>query len=372
MIPPLATLALCNLTADRRRFVVTIVALSLCVFLVIFQGSLLIGFVAASSRVIRGLDADVLVVPRGVPCIEFAAPLPDRTAQLMRGIPGVRGVVRGVAGFTNWKTARGAQQVVLLLGIERWPDNTIAAVPSLAYDEVAVDESNLGMLELDRAPADVEINGHRARFFAPVSGFGSFMGSPYVFAPFGDARTWLGLPEELTNFIAIRTSDNADPAAVVERLRQRFPHVDVHLAASFASIAETFWLIRTGAGGGLLIAALLGIIVGATILSQTLYAITLEHRAEFVTLRALGAGNGEIRRVVMWQALVCGGIGWLAGSVAAYPLTELARHMVAWIMPVWWLPLIALGATIVVCVVASVTAVRAVLRMHPADIFSGA
>jgi putative ABC transport system permease protein len=169
----------------------------------------------------------------------------------------------------------------------------------------------------------------------------------------------------------VQTVAGADVDAVLEQLRRRFPQVDVHATARYAAIAERFWLVRTGAGGGLLIAAVLGILVGAAILSQTLYAITLEHRAEFVTLRAIGAADGLIRQVVVAQALICGLLGWLLGSVIAYPLTDVARLIVAWIDPAWWLPLTALASTVGVCVVASLTAVHAVLRTHPAEIFSG-
>ena len=64
-----------NLSHDRMRFVVTIIGIAFATFLMVFQGSLFTGFVSASSKVIEAADAELWVVPRGVSCVEYGAPL---------------------------------------------------------------------------------------------------------------------------------------------------------------------------------------------------------------------------------------------------------------------------------------------------------
>lgn len=54
------------------RFLVTIVGIAFAVFLIVFQGSLLTGFVSAASSVIDATDADLWIAARGVSCVDIA------------------------------------------------------------------------------------------------------------------------------------------------------------------------------------------------------------------------------------------------------------------------------------------------------------
>jgi putative ABC transport system permease protein len=58
--------------------------------------------------------------------------------------------------------------------------------------------------------------------------------------------------------------------------------------------------------------------VGGVIVSQTLYAMTMEKLPEFGVLKALGATMGEISRVVLEQSLICGAIGLILGLLFSY------------------------------------------------------
>ena len=77
-----------------------------------------------------------------------------------------------------------------------------------------------------------------------------------------------------------------------------------------------YWLFETGAGSGLIAGAVLAIVVGIVVVSQTLYASTKEHINEFATLRALGASSGFIRKVILWQAVLSALMGYVPGHGA--------------------------------------------------------
>jgi putative ABC transport system permease protein len=64
-------LAWYNIAHDRTRFLVTVLGITCAVFLMIFQGSILLGFLQASSRIIDSTDADLWITGRGVQCFEF-------------------------------------------------------------------------------------------------------------------------------------------------------------------------------------------------------------------------------------------------------------------------------------------------------------
>ena len=60
-----------NIIHDRLRFSVTVLGVCFAVFLMIFQGSLLVGFLRAASRLIDASDADIWITARGVQAFEF-------------------------------------------------------------------------------------------------------------------------------------------------------------------------------------------------------------------------------------------------------------------------------------------------------------
>ena len=82
-------LAIANLLYDRTRFAVTVAGIAFSAFLMVFQGSLLAGFLRASSRVIESVGADLWIVSRGANSFDFATPLPGNYRWMARGVEGV-------------------------------------------------------------------------------------------------------------------------------------------------------------------------------------------------------------------------------------------------------------------------------------------
>ncbi len=50
--------------------------------------------------------------------------------------------------------------------------------------------------------------------------------------------------------------------------------------------------------------AVLGLLVGIVVVAQTIYSATVDHIREFGTLKAMGASNGYIYRVIIEQAVL--------------------------------------------------------------------
>lgn len=354
-------LAFRNIVHDRLRFALTISGIAFSAFLMMFQGSLLAGFERAASRVIDSVDANIWVMARGVQAFDFAPPLAADYSAVVRGVAGVRSVEKIATGFAFWQRPNGTRKTVVVIGSER-------ALPSAMLPEsVLVDVSDFGALGIGQLPADVEINAHRRRVGESVAGFGSFLGSPYVFGSLRDARNCLNLNADGAMFLLLKADGNI--AAVQAALRQRLPELDVLSKAQFASRARTYWTTQTGAGGALLTAAVLGFLVGVLIVSQTVYATTLENIEEFATLKALGATRTYIIGVVALQALASAILGCAAGMALSFPVMNLARHAISWIYTPWQLTALLAAATLILAMLASIAAVRAALTVEPGRVF---
>ena len=107
-----------NIVHDRARFSVTVLGVSFAVFLMVFQGSLLVGFLRAASRLIDASDSDIWITARGVQAFEFGTTLESRVREMAAGVPGVMETDRVCMAFAVYRTPNGKQQVVALVGAD--------------------------------------------------------------------------------------------------------------------------------------------------------------------------------------------------------------------------------------------------------------
>ncbi|MDX2033097.1 MAG: FtsX-like permease family protein [Blastocatellia bacterium] len=364
-----------NLSHDRLRFFVTISGIAFAVFLMIFQGSLLTGFIRTSSIVIDATEADIWITARGVPSFDYGTALPRRFREMAYGVPGVVSVERVVSGYAVWQKPSGKRQVILLVGAEprvgkRFPLPRLGDRAEVTQPEcVVIDRSVAALFEVAAVPLEIEISQRHARVSELVDGFGTFLGNPYVFTNYDDAVRYLGLGLEETRFLLVRVAPNENVLAVQRSLGERLPEADVWTREEFARRSQLFWVIQTGAGGAILVAGILGFIVGLVVVSQNIYATTMEHIEEFATLKALGASRGYIQRIVLLQALVSGVIGSLIGMLAAYPAVEAIRGYISWIHTPWWLPAGMIATGLLMCGLASMVSIRKAVAVEPARVF---
>jgi putative ABC transport system permease protein len=234
---------------------------------------------------------------------------------------------------------------------------------------VLVDKSNLQTLGLDNLPTEVEINDQMAIVEHGISGFGSFMGSPYVFTSYTERSRFLTLNPESVTYLLVGVKNGADILDVKKNLAARLPEVDVRTREEFSQRAAEYWIGQTGAGSALLTAATLGFIVGLVIVSQTIYATTMEHIEEFATFKALGASRWFVLKIVLAQALVSGVFGSVIGIIFTYPAIGLAQHVISWVYTPWQLPVAMIFISLLMCSLAAIVSIRKAISIEPGKVF---
>jgi putative ABC transport system permease protein len=368
-------LAFRNLSFDRVRFAVTVVGMAFAVFLMMLEGSLLAGFARAASKVIDATNADLWITARGVPAFDVPTTLPQRFRELALGVPGVSNVQRVVSGFPRWQEPSGVRQTIIVVGADPgvgrdFPLPYLNESHTVVQPEsVLVDHSDLSLLGITGAPTDVEINKYHARVLGTVDGFGSFLGSPYVFTGYVDAVRYIGLEPEETMFLLVYVAQGQDIQKVKQLLKVRLPEADVWQREEFSQQSRQYWLTQTGAGGAILTAAVLGFVVGAVIVSQTIYAMTMENLGEFATLKAMGASHWYVMQVVLVQAIVSGVVGCAVGLLVAFPLLKVVKGTVSWLYSPWWLPLMMVVLSLFMSALASLVSIRKALSVEPGRVF---
>jgi putative ABC transport system permease protein len=369
-------LAFSYLLHDKKRSVLGVAGVAFAVILMVFQGSLMTGFMGAASLIIHSCGGDIWIVPKGVSSVEFPAILPRRMADIAHGVEGVASVDRLCVGFTSYQRPNRRYYSLALVGLENPQAHPGFPIPMVSgsmlpnIDSLTIDDSTAKILKLEALPEHGEIGNKRVNIERVVSGYSTFLGAPYAFLTYQDAARYIGLGEDDTNFLVIRIDPAASISGVIVQLQHRFPDAEIWSAEEFARKAQFYWLTQTGAGGAILSAAVLGFIIGLMVVSQTIYSSTMERVGEFATLKALGAETWWLVRFIVFQALGIGIVGLLLGLALVPFAIELARqHIVPWVSMSTRLLLATTAPTLLMCVVAVLTSARAVLRLDPAEVF---
>ena len=290
--------------------------------------------------------------------------------------PGVAKAARLNVDFAYLKRPDGGTESVIVVGFDLnqemgGPWNVVAGdIRSLRFPEtIMIDDLYREKLGVNRLGDIVEINGHRARVVGFTHGVRSFTQSPYVFASSRTAAEYSHIRPDQTKFILVRLRDGIDLNAGAAALARAIPDVEVRTTADFRRLTQFYWIFTTGAGMAILIAALLGLVVGVVIVSQTLYATTIDHLGEFATLRAIGGSNRFIYGVIIRQALLSAIIGYAIGLVVILAILRATADSAAALVIPPWMVVAMLALTIGMCVTAAIISIRKVTRLDPVTVF---
>lgn len=372
------SLARRNLFHDKVRFAVTLTGIVFSVVLSSIQLGLFVGFTRATSDIITKSNADLWIKSAGVPNMENGAPMSERKLYQVLGVEGVERAEKQIIQFGDWKKPNGAVEGCLLVGFDirqemGAPWNLVSgSIADLEQpDAVIVDElyqEKLGVTEIGQT---VEIRGRRARIVGLTRGIRSFTTSPPVFTSFKNAQNYFGLREDQTIYILVRAAQGIAPEELKMRIANRVSDVDVLTRDEWAQVQSDYWMFGTGAGITVLIAAGLGLLVGVVVVAQTIYAATVDHIREYGTLKAMGATNAYIYKVIIKQAAISGVIGYAIGMTIALIVAHISQQgTTAIIVP----PALVVGLfalTMLMCVSASVVSINKVTRIDPAMVFKG-
>lgn len=371
-------LALKNLFHDKIRLAVTLTGIIFALVLIVVQFGLFLGFMDTTANIVEHSGADLWVAGPGVPHVNGGSVIPERRRYQVSSVRGVQRADKYAIQFANWRLPSGAQESVQVVGFDLTsklggPWNlTLGSVESLrAEDSVVIDElfaSKLGVTGLGHV---AEINGRRARVVGFTRGIRSFTTAPYVFTSFKNAQNYIGLKESDTLFLLVTLKSGTDPVSAARHIERATPNVEVISNADMQWKTQFYWLFRTGAGITTLMGAALGLLVGMVVVAQTIYATTMDHIREFGTLKAMGAGNGYVYKVIIQQALASAVIGYTVAIAIGWMVARGSEEGNAAILLPPAMALATLGVAMLMCIGASVISIRKATTIDPAMVFRG-
>lgn len=367
-----------NLLHDKVRLAVTLTGVAFAVVLIVIELGLFAGFTQTISCLIDHSHADLWVASKNVPYIEQSVPFSERKLYQVKAAPGVAGAEKLIDRWTRWNRFDGVQDNVQIVGFDLkggmgGPWNIVqGSIEDLRTpDGVIVDEFYKQKLGVTRIGEVFEINGHRARVVGFTRGIRAFTTSPYVFTSFRYAQDFGPVPRDKTSYILVKIEPSANLAEVRANILTRVKDVDVLTTPEFSRKTQWYWTFTTGAGIAILLAAVLGLIVGFVIVAQTIYATTMDHLKEFGTLKAMGAPNGYVQRVILKQAMIGAVFGYALGGIISALVVRFCQPAGAPILMGWRMSAGTFLLTLLMCAGAALVSINKVTRLDPAMVFKG-
>jgi putative ABC transport system permease protein len=368
--------SLTRLWHERKRFLPGIVAVAFSTLLILFEGGLLVGQFSLTSAPIDHTSADVWVGHPKNLSLDLGRPIPERWLNLVAAQPEVERVECFIIRLFMLEPPHGSTGLCTIVG-SSLEDGALGAVRELTPElrrllsqpgAVVADESELGRLGFERIGDVAEIlGGSRVRLVGVVHGLQS-LAAPYLFCSLETADLLFeDIQVDETTFILARCRSAADAPAVVRRLRRK-PYLSVSTSSRLATQTRIHWVMTTKAGLIAVWSAILGLVIGLVITSQTLYAATAAAWREYAVLEALGVPTWRMACGVLAQSFWIG----TAGLAVAVPISLALGRLLGFagtkaLFPAWLVGPTA-AITMATVLMSGLFALRSLRLVQPAEL----
>jgi len=382
--------ALRMLMGDKLKFIGLVAGLAFATLLITQQASILVGMAKQTQTFIDETRAaggpDLWVMDPQVEFSEDAKPLSDTALYRVRGIEGVEWGVPLYKGWLKGRLPDGTLLTVIIVGVD---DATLIGAPTevraparvedLRRDRaIFVEERDLGtkfqMSRLKSGPRALRIGDSLSINDVEVTVVGthrqspSFFWDPVIYTTYSRALRMAPPERRLMNFVLAKVK----PGYAIEDVKLRIERATGLVARGndeFKRVTSGYILEKTGILINFGMAVALGLVIGLLVAAQTLYNFTLDNLRHFGALKAMGAGNTRLIRMMLVQVGAVGAIGYGIGLGAACIMGRIiAKTDLAFIMD-WQVPALAAVALTGILIISGALSLTRVLRLEPAIVF---
>ncbi len=368
--------SLITLWYERQRYLPGVLAVMFSALLIALQCGLLLGLFSITSIPVDHTAADIWVGSPDVASVDLGAPISQGfNARVGSLWPEVTEWEFFYQGFAYLSKPQGGRELCMVVG-SRLDKDALGLLDQLKERDdllglltetgaIVIDESELSKLGVKQVGDKANISGRTVTVVGLVRGIKSLAG-PYVFCSDLTAQQLLHYTSSQTTYILARSPN---PRAVVGRLNAAY-HDDMTAITKddFSLRTRMHWLTKTKAGIALGFAAALGLLVGAVVTYQTLYAATVASLREFAVLRALGIPRWRMAASVLWQSFWVGVTGVALALPTAFGLAYVAERLRVPLPLPGWLLAAAAYITLGTALSSGLLALRSLRQVEPATL----
>jgi putative ABC transport system permease protein len=374
-----------QLKKEKPRFAVALAGVSFAVVLILMQLGFRDSMFESAVRYHRRMLYEIALFSPESEYIARPASFSRRRLYQTLAVEGVEAVSPIRISLGNWKNPYTYNtRRVLILGID--PADQVFDQPGIRsslekirrQDVILFDEASrpeygpIGERFEAGEEITVEVNDREVEvggLFTMGTSFG--IDGSIVTSDSNFLRLFPNRRRGLIELGLIHLRRGADVEAVRNALRALLP-VDVLVLTKtgFVEREKAYWDATTPIGYVFAFGAIVGLLVGAIIVYQILFADVSDHFEEYATLKALGYSNLYLSGVVIQQAVILAALGYIPGLAVAlwlYRTAGAATHL-----PLYMTTeraLVVLALTVGMCCVSGLIALRKVRAADPAEIF---
>ena len=302
-----------NLTRNRVRLIASMGGVALALSLTLALDAIYAGVANQLTTYIERAGADVWVAQSGVRNLHMvASSLPDTVVDEVRAIDGVTGATP-ILEATDTVAAGDQRAVAYVVGLPAagamgGPWDVVEGRGNVGPGEIVVDRTfarQAGVSIGDR----VDVLGSQARIVGLSTGTASLVNS-VAFISFDDFRAVRG-GAPVVSFVLVRVTPDASPEAVAAEIERLVPGVTAQSKADFVTSERR--IVTDMSADVIAIMSVIGFVVALAVVALTVYIATLARRREYGVLKALGARNRVLYRVVLIQAGLSVAVGFAIG-----------------------------------------------------------
>jgi len=315
--------------------------------------------------------ADVWVSQPGVRNLHMVASwLPDSVIDQVQAVDGVAEATP-ILYSTDTITAGDERAVAYVIGVRAdapmgGPWDVVEGSSRVGRGEVIVDRGfarKAGATLGDR----VTVLGGEATIVGLSEGTASLVNS-VAFVSFDDFQAMrAGAP--VVSFVLVRTAEGASADGVAAEIERRVGGVTAQSRDAFAAGERR--LVTDMSAEIISIMNVIGFVVGLAIVALTVYIATLARRREYGVLKAFGARNRVLYRIVLAQAALSVALGFVIGlaftGLVGFLVTRTDLNLE---LAITAASLIKVGLfAIVIAGLAAILPIRQVAKLDPAIVF---
>jgi putative ABC transport system permease protein len=376
-------IALKMLTGDSHKYLVLVLGVAFATVLMSDQASVFWSVMRRTTSQIRDAHPDGIWVmdPMALYVDEFK-PLRDGDLFRVRGVAGVAWAVPLYKGLVHAQAGGRYRQVVLvgvdyptLVGAPR--EMLLGRVEDLRGPEaIVVDELGYSLLWPGEPPSlgrVLEINERRAVVVGVCRASPLFQTLPILYTAFGQARHFSAEERRHASFVLAAPQADVPVQEVCRQIQSRTGLLAV-TADDFSWSTVRYYFGYTGIPLNFIVIVSIGFVVGIAVAGQTFYLFTVDNLRQFGVLKALGADNRMLLRMILFQTLVVGVIGYGLGigltAVLIDGLTKHSLHLAGFYLP-WQVMVGTAVCVLVIMVLSSLMSIRRVFVLEAAAVFQG-
>ena len=214
----------------------------------------------------------------------------------------------------------------------------------------------------------MELNDHRAVVVGICKVSRTFQSQPVIYTTYSRATVFAPRERKLMSFALAKAKPGQDLHTLCNRIRL-MTGLAAYTRDEFKMLTVRYFMKYTGIPINFGVTVALGFIVGVAIAGQTFYNFTLDNIRYFGTLKAMGASDVTLLRMILLQAAMVGSIGYGIGVGAASVFGTLSGSTELSFQLPWQLLAASATAVTLICAASATLSMWKVIRLEPAIVF---